>query len=53
MLGCRLLSLHNLHCMSTVMAETRSAIARGEFGAYRADFLKDYQKLVPEECLQG
>jgi len=44
-LAIRLLSLHNLHCMQVVMAETREAIRNGSFTQYRQDFLKTYQKI--------
>lgn len=45
LLAFRLLSLHNLHCMQVVMAETREAIAQGRFTQYRQNFLKNYQKI--------
>ena len=48
LLGYRLLTLHNLHCMGTVMAEARSAIAAGTFSAYRRDFLAEYKKIREE-----
>lgn len=48
MLAFRLLSLHNLHCMQTVMAETRQAIREGRFGAYRREFLAEYSKVAAE-----
>lgn len=48
-LAIRLLSLHNLHCMQVVMAETREAIREGTFTAYRHAFLKDYQKVASGE----
>lgn len=46
MLAFRLLSLHNLHCMQTVMAETRDAIRQGTFTAYRKAFLSGYRKIA-------
>jgi queuine tRNA-ribosyltransferase len=45
-LAYRLLSLHNLHCMQTVMAETRAAIREGRFTEYREQFLAGYSKTV-------
>jgi queuine tRNA-ribosyltransferase len=36
MLGPRLLSYHNLAVLSTVMADARDAIARGQWAAFRA-----------------
>lgn len=49
LLAFRLLSLHNLHCMQVVMAETRAAIQEGTFTAYRKKFLKEYQKVATGE----
>ncbi|MGA0333664.1 MAG: tRNA guanosine(34) transglycosylase Tgt [Kiritimatiellia bacterium] len=49
LLAFRLLSIHNLHCMQTVMAETREAIQEGTFTAYRRDFLSRYQKISDGE----
>lgn len=46
LLGYRLLTLHNLHCMGTVMAEARSAIAAGTFSEYRRNFLSQYSKIL-------
>lgn len=46
LLAYRLLSLHNLHCMQVVMAETREAIREGRFTAYRQEFLKNYRKIA-------
>ena len=43
-LGYRLLSVHNLHCMGTVMREAGEAISEGRFSAYRKAFLADYSK---------
>jgi queuine tRNA-ribosyltransferase len=43
-LAYRLLSLHNLHCMGTVMREAREAILEGTFTAYRKAFLAGYAK---------
>ncbi|MDF3130644.1 tRNA guanosine(34) transglycosylase Tgt [Kiritimatiellaeota bacterium B1221] len=48
-LAIRLLSLHNLHCMQVVMAETREAIQAGTFTQYRQNFLKNYQKSATGE----
>ena len=48
-LAIRLLSLHNLHCMQVVMAETRDAIKAGTFTQYRQNFLKNYQKSATGE----
>ncbi len=45
LLGYRLLSLHNLHCMGAVMAEAREAIAAGTFTGYRRKFLAGYSKI--------
>lgn len=45
LLGYRLLTLHNLHVMQTVMAEARTAISQGVFSAYRRNFLADYRKI--------
>jgi len=45
LLAYRLLTLHNLHCMGTVMAEARDAIAAGTFTRYRRDFLANYSKI--------
>jgi len=45
----RLLSLHNLHCMQTVMAEARQAITDGTFTRYRREFLSQHHKLAPED----
>ncbi len=44
-LGYRLLTLHNLHCMGSVMADTRAALRAGTFDAFRRDFLAGYQKI--------
>jgi queuine tRNA-ribosyltransferase len=49
LLGYRLLTLHNLHCMQTVMAETRDAIRAGTFSQYRRDFLAGYNKIAEME----
>jgi queuine tRNA-ribosyltransferase len=38
----RLLSLHNVHFFAGLMAAMREAIARGEFGAFRARFFSRY-----------
>ncbi|MDA3873127.1 MAG: tRNA guanosine(34) transglycosylase Tgt [Kiritimatiellae bacterium] len=46
LLAYRLLSLHNLHCMQVVMAETREAIREGRFTAYRQEFLKNHRKIA-------
>ena len=48
-LAIRLLSLHNLHCMQVVMAETREAIQQGTFTQYRQAFLSSYQKISDGE----
>lgn len=44
MLAYRLLSVHNLYCLGTVMREAREAIAAGRFTAYRREFLAGYAK---------
>lgn len=41
-LGGRLATLHNLHFLITLLAEARAAIARGDFPAYHADFLRTW-----------
>lgn len=46
LLGYRLLSLHNLSCMWSVMSEARAAIREGTFAAFRSAFLKDYRKVA-------
>jgi queuine tRNA-ribosyltransferase len=46
LLAYRLLSLHNLHCMQVVMAESREAIREGRFTAYRQEFLKNHRKIA-------
>ena len=48
-LAIRLLSLHNLHCMQVVMAETREAIQQGTFTQYRQTFLSTYKKISDGE----
>jgi queuine tRNA-ribosyltransferase len=48
LLGYRLLSLHNLYCMGSVMAEARGAIADGTFSEYRRHFLAGYTKIRQE-----
>jgi len=48
LLGFRLLTLHNLHCMQTVMTETREAIREGRFTAYRRAFLSGYRRVAEE-----
>jgi len=48
-LAYRLLSLHNLHCMGTVMKEAREAIAAGRFTDYRRTFLAGYSKTMQME----
>lgn len=53
LLGYRLLTLHNLHCMGTVMAEARSAIAAGTFTEYRRNFLAGYSKILVEPDVFG
>ncbi len=45
LLGYRLLTLHNLHCMGTVMAEARETIAAGTFTEYRRTFHAGYNKI--------
>jgi queuine tRNA-ribosyltransferase len=49
LLGYRLLTLHNLHCMGAVMAEAREAIATGTFTAYRRAFHAGYSKIRAED----
>lgn len=49
LLGYRLLSLHNLHCMGVVMAEARAAIAAGTFTEYRREFHAGYVKIRVED----
>ena len=41
-LGLRLLSLHNVHFMISLMRDARSTIARGTFGAWSRDWLDRY-----------
>lgn len=48
LLGYRLLTLHNLHCMGEVMAEAREAIAAGTFTQYRRDFHANYSKILQD-----
>jgi len=48
LLGYRLLSIHNLHCMWSVMADARSAIRSGTFTVFRQEFLKNYQKVAEQ-----
>jgi len=47
-LGYRLLSIHNLHVMGTVMAEARQAIREDRFTEYRRTFLAGYAKTHPD-----
>lgn len=41
-LGLRLLSLHNVHFMTSLMRDARGAIAKGTFGAWSRDWLDRY-----------
>jgi len=45
-LGLRMLSVHNTFMFQRVMADIRSHIAAGTFGAFREEFIKNY---VPSE----
>jgi queuine tRNA-ribosyltransferase len=47
-LAYRLLSIHNLHCMGTVMAEARQAIRENRFTVFRREFLANYAKTHPD-----
>lgn len=49
LLGYRLLTLHNLHCMGTVMAEARETIAAGTFTEYRRAFHAGYNKIRAQD----
>jgi queuine tRNA-ribosyltransferase len=42
LLAYRLLTLHNVHAFQRLMAEMRTAIAAGEFGAFRSRFFDGY-----------
>jgi queuine tRNA-ribosyltransferase len=47
-LGCQLLSLHNLHLLLTLMREMRAAILDGTFVEYATAFLAAYRPVRPE-----
>ena len=46
-LGLRLLSLHNVHFLVSLMAQARGAIMSGEFDAWSRDWLARYHSRLP------
>lgn len=47
-LGIRLLTMHNLYFYRRIMREVREHIVRGEFAAYRSDFMAAYRPIAEE-----
>lgn len=41
-LGCRLMTIHNLHFYLSLMASIRTHLEQGSFDRFAADFLRDY-----------
>jgi queuine tRNA-ribosyltransferase len=46
-LGLRLLSLHNVHFLVSLMAQARRALAAGGFGAWSREWLARYHTRLP------
>jgi queuine tRNA-ribosyltransferase len=46
-LGLRLLSLHNVHFLVSLMARARNAIVSGDFDAWSRDWLARYHTRLP------
>jgi queuine tRNA-ribosyltransferase len=46
-LGLRLLSLHNVHFLVSLMGQARRALAAGDFGAWSRDWLARYHTRLP------